>query len=69
MRRDLLRVGDVYRVKDAVWREWCIRHQKDHSPFKPQPITDLPTNPPFCDYVMLAFPFYWWKPEELEPAV
>ena len=61
-----LQIGKLMRVKEEVWREWCIRHGEEPRSFLPQPITHLPDHPPFCDYVMLAFPFYWWKEEELE---
>jgi hypothetical protein len=66
-----LSVGMVVRVKADVWREWCIRHQtfttEDVSEPPPvQPITSTPTHSPFCGYVMLAFPFYWWREDELE---
>lgn len=63
-------VGMLVRVKPKVWREWCIRHQHldEHGrvkPFTPQTIISVPSHPPFLGYVMLGFPFYWWKEEEL----
>ena len=62
-----MHVGDLYKVKDEVWKEWCFRHQVfDLEVCTPQPITNLPSHPPYEGYVMLAFPFHWWKPEELE---
>lgn len=61
-------VGDHYVVKDEVWREWCFRHQTDWKPFMAQPVTQLPTDPKYLGYVMLAFPFYWWKADELVPV-
>lgn len=61
-----MQIGDLCKVKDNVWVEWCLRHQKDYEPFKPQPLVQIY---PVGGYVMLAFPFYWWKPEELEVVV
>jgi len=34
--------------------------------FKPQPITQLPGAPPYNQYILLAYPYYLWRPEELE---
>ena len=59
-------VGQICVVKEDVWREWCVRTQVDYKPFVPQPITQLPGNSPYSGYVMLAFPFWWWKLEELD---
>jgi hypothetical protein len=59
-------VGTLVRVKQAVWEEWCLRHQKDLTDPPEQPITSVPAHPPYEGYVMLAFPFYWWSLDELE---
>ena len=64
----VFKVGDHYVVKDEVWREWCHRHQTDWKEFVAQPVTQLPPNPTYEGYVMLAYPFYWWKDSELVPA-
>jgi len=64
-----LQLGKMMKVKEEVWKEWCMRNGKDHEPFQAQPIVNLPGNSPFHNYVMLAFPYYWWKEEDLEADV
>lgn len=59
-------VGVFCRVKQEVWKDYCVREQKEAVEPKPQPITQIGSHPPFEGYVMLAFPFRWWKKEELE---
>lgn len=59
-------VGVICAVKDEVWRQWCLQNQREYAPFIPQPITGMPSVPPYEGYAMLAFPFYWWKLEDLE---
>jgi hypothetical protein len=61
-------VGVLVRVKDDVWKEWCLRHQttKEYAYFSPQPIVSCPNCPPYEGYVMLTFPFYWWRLDEVE---
>jgi len=61
-----LRIGVLARVKPLVWAEWCLRHQKEVKEFKPQPVIALPSHPPYDECVMLAFPFYWWREDEIE---
>lgn len=61
-----MNVGDLCVVKDAVWRQWCLQHQQEYSQFMPQPIIGRPPLPPYDGYAMLAYPFYWWKLEDLE---
>lgn len=66
-----MKVGQLMRVKPEVWAEWCLRHHKGHKPSEPQPIICVPNQPAqamYFGYVMLAYPFYWWKEEELEDA-
>ena len=59
-------VGLFVKVREDEWQEWCFRHQNEYTPFKPQPITDVRDSGPYKGFVMLAYPFYWWQPEELE---
>lgn len=59
-------VGLHVRVREEVWREWCIRNFEMYVSFKPQPITQLPGAPPYNQYILLAYPYYLWRPEELE---
>lgn len=66
MKSEDVRIGLLVRVREDVWREWCIRNFKEVTPFKPQPIVQLPGVPPYSEYVILAFPYWLWKPEELE---
>jgi hypothetical protein len=62
-----MKVGQLVRVKPEVWAEWCRRHQ-EYGPSTTQPITSVMTEGPLAGHVMLAYPFFWWKEEELEDA-
>jgi len=63
------KVGVFVRVKKDVWFDFCVRSQRDlDEPQPEQPIISVPTHQPLAGYVMLAYPFWWWKPDELEVA-
>jgi hypothetical protein len=63
--------GTMMIVKDEVWKLWCFQHLKEYCKFEAQPIINLypmriVQTLEDSTFVMLAFPFYWWRIEDLE---
>lgn len=54
--------GKRVRIKDAAWKR--VFGEKPN--VGPQVITEMPSNPPFHDKVLLAYPFHWWDEDDLE---
>ena len=69
-----LHIGDICRPNAEAWLNYCRGNQlldKRGLPavFLPQPVISLPGHTPYDGCAMLAYPFWWWKIEELEVQV
>lgn len=63
---DSLVIGQTMRVKEGVWREWCLSEGVTHYYFVPKPITKL-SKTILGIKVQLSFPVnYWWGIQDLE---
>lgn len=65
-----LHPGMIVRIKPQAWERYLQENElPDAKPIPaPQPIEVMPSNPPFNDRVMLAWPHYWWTESDLEPV-
>ncbi len=68
----MLRAGIFVKVKEDIWKDWLLRGGEAYidsdeqlTPFAEQPIIGIGVGP-LKGYVMLAFPTWWWKVEELD---
>ena len=62
-----VKIGQFASVKRDVWDEWLLRGGYDYNnAFKEQPIISIGKGK-LEGFVMLAFPNWWWKIEEIEP--
>lgn len=50
----------LYLVKQSAWEAAGF----DGNP-KPQPVMEVIQSGPLAGCVMLAFPYYWWQPDDL----
>lgn len=62
---DPKRMGAMCNVTDRAWRDFCEGEGRDIKWDRPQPVISINDR---NDRVMLAFPFHWWDPEDLEEA-
>jgi hypothetical protein len=53
----------LYLVKQSAWEAAGF----DGNP-KPQPVVEVIKSGPRAGCVMLAFPYHWWQPDEVEEA-
>lgn len=62
-----MNIGEFYRPKTEAWTEYQVRtqHLGEDSSF--QPVINVGMkDTPYHGYALLAWPFYWWKVDELE---
>ena len=70
MTEEEARIGLMARVREDAWKDFCVRSQQMQNAESPptQPITSLRSHGSYKGYAMLAYPFWWWRLEELEVA-
>jgi hypothetical protein len=63
-----LSVGTLVTIKADAWREYLFRNglDLDRLPPGPHAVLYMPAHPPYSDCVMLDFPFWWWKEDDIE---
>lgn len=62
-----LTVGDRVTIRQSAWDEARRKQGLDvwRNPGV-QVVSEIGTHPPFDGMIMLSFPLWWWKPEDLE---